>query len=65
MIELELFLRFAAFSAGISACLVGTRRLENLARLGAAAAKGPLPEAERERILQAWDRADRGWSGQV
>jgi aryl-alcohol dehydrogenase-like predicted oxidoreductase len=61
----ELFLRFAAFSAGISACLVGTRRLENLARLVAAAAKGPLPEAERERILHAWDRADRGWSGQV
>jgi aryl-alcohol dehydrogenase-like predicted oxidoreductase len=61
----ELFLRFAAFSEGISACLVGTRRLENLARLVAAAAKGPLPEAERERMLQAWDRADRGWTGQI
>jgi len=61
----ELFLRFAAFSPGVCSCLIGTRRLENLARLVAAAAKGPLPETERERILHAWDRADRGWTGQV
>ena len=61
----ELFLRFAAFSPGVCACLVGTRRLENMARLVAAAARGPLPEAERKRILHAWDRADRGWTGQV
>ncbi len=61
----ELFLRFAAFSPGVSACLVGTRRLENLARLVAAAAKGPLPEAGRELILRAWDGADAGWTGQV
>lgn len=61
----ELFLRFAAFSPGISACLVGTRRLENLSRLAASLADGPLPGPERQGLLEAWDRADRGWTGQV
>lgn len=61
----ELFLRFAAFSPGVSACLAGTRRLEHLGRLTAAIAEGPLPEPERQRVLDAYDRADRGWTGQV
>ena len=61
----ELFLRFAAFSAGISACLVGTRRLENLTKLAAAVGRGTLPPEERQRLLDSWDRADRGWTGQV
>lgn len=61
----ELFLRFAAFSPGVSCCLVGTRRLENLARLAAAAAKGALPAGERQRVVDAYDRADSGWTGQI
>jgi aryl-alcohol dehydrogenase-like predicted oxidoreductase len=62
----EAFLRFAAFAPGVTACLVGTRRLAHLEANIAALERGPLPEAAVKDLLGAFARADDGgWVGQI
>lgn len=61
----ELALRFAAFVPGVSTCIVGTSRLENLQRNLRALERGPLPEDTVRAIREAFQRHDAGWDGQV
>lgn len=59
------FLRFAAFAPGVTACLVGTRRLAHLAECAAAVEAGRLPEPEVKQLATAFDQVDAGWGGLV
>jgi aryl-alcohol dehydrogenase-like predicted oxidoreductase len=61
----ELALRFAAFTDGVTSCIVGSSRTDNLARNIAALENGPLPPEVQERIRSAFRAADDGWFGQV
>ena len=59
------FLRFAAFSPGVSCALLGTADPAHLERSAAAVAQGPLPDAERQALTAAFARVGTGWPGQV
>lgn len=61
----ELALRFTAFAPGVTSCIVGTTRTENLQRNLRALDKGPLPESLVERIRGAFRRQDQGWDGLI
>ena len=61
----ELALRFAAFVPGVSTCIVGTSRVENLQRNLRALEKGPLPDDVASSIREAFQRHDAGWDGQI
>ena len=61
----ELALRFAAFTEGVTSCIVGSTNPDNLARNIAALENGPLPADITERIRSAFRNADDGWLGQV
>lgn len=61
----ELALRFAAFVPGVSSCIVGTTRAENLQRNLRALEKGPLPEHLMERLRGAFFRHGEGWDGLI
>lgn len=54
----ELFVRFAASTAGVSTVLVGTRRAEGLRDAVAAMAKGPLSEDVMRSLAPALARCD-------
>ncbi|BCW72713.1 aldo/keto reductase [Arthrobacter sp. NicSoilB8] len=58
-------LRFSVFSPGVSTAIVGTSQPANLETAAAAVARGPLPDAERQR----WEAAFAGhageWAGEV
>jgi aryl-alcohol dehydrogenase-like predicted oxidoreductase len=60
-----LFLRFAAFSPGVSCALLGTASPAHLERAAAAVAEGPLPDAARQELTAAFARVGNGWPGQV
>jgi len=60
-----LALRFAAYAPGVSACIVGTSRVEHLRRAAACVAEGPLPDDLRERIAAAFARHGADWPGEV
>ena len=57
----ELALRFAAFTPGVSSCIVGTTSLEHLVRNLAAIQKGPLPGDLYQSIRNAFRQNDPGW----
>ena len=61
----ELALRFAAFTPGVTSCIVGTTRLEHLLENLVQLERGPLPEAVVAQIREAFRRSDRDWRGQV
>ncbi len=61
----ELALRFAAFAPGVCTVIVGTTRLEHLESNLRALERGPLDEAVRERLQQAFRARDDGWIGQI
>ncbi|SEL83967.1 Predicted oxidoreductase [Stigmatella aurantiaca] len=61
----EVALRFTAFTPGVTSCIVGTTRLDNLQRNLRALEKGPLPEAQVERLRGAFQRRGQGWQGLV
>jgi len=60
-----LFLRFAAFSPGASAAVVGMWGAAVLEGTVRAAEQGPLPEDDAARVREAFRRADRGWNGRI
>lgn len=61
----ELALRFTAFTPGVSSCIVGTSRLENLRKNMGIVAKGALEPAVYTSLRDAFRNADQGWEGQV
>lgn len=61
----EFALRFAAFVPGVSACLVGTTRVENLMRNVHALGRGPLAPELVHQIRDAFRRNDHEWDGQI
>jgi aryl-alcohol dehydrogenase-like predicted oxidoreductase len=64
-VSAELALRFVLAQPGVSAALVGTTSLANLAAIVAAAALGPLEADAAEHARAAFRRCDRGWDGIV
>jgi aryl-alcohol dehydrogenase-like predicted oxidoreductase len=61
----EFALRFSAFSPGVSACIVGTSRIEHLRRAVDAVARGPLPEVLLDEVRSAFARHGSHWGGEV
>lgn len=61
----ELALRFAAHVPGVSTCIVGTGRLDNLRRNLRNLEQGPLPADVVESIRDAFRRDDHGWDGMI
>jgi aryl-alcohol dehydrogenase-like predicted oxidoreductase len=61
----ETSLRFAAFSPGISAVLVGTASAEHLATAVQAVERGPLSDAARQELVDAFNRAGASWPGLI
>lgn len=59
----ELALRFTAHVPGVTTCIVGTSRLENLRHNVEALRKGPLPADHIHAIRDAFARNDHGWDG--
>ncbi|MGZ6132919.1 MAG: aldo/keto reductase [Myxococcaceae bacterium] len=57
--------RFAAFSPGVSAILVGTASPAHLALAARAIAEGPLPDVVLDPIHAAHARAGQGWPGRI
>lgn len=62
--EAELALRFV-LAQPIAALLIGTTDAGHLRAMLAAAAKGPLDDAETLRVREAFRRCDRGWDGVI
>jgi aryl-alcohol dehydrogenase-like predicted oxidoreductase len=58
-------LRFSAFSPGVSTAIVGTSNPANLEAAAAAVARGPLPDAERQRWEAAFAAHAGDWAGEV
>lgn len=61
----ELAIRFTAHFPGVSAALVGTRRLDHLRRNAAHVARGPLPEDAFRAIRGRFEERGHGWAGRV
>jgi aryl-alcohol dehydrogenase-like predicted oxidoreductase len=59
----ELAVRFAAFSTGAHAILIGTRSADHLRDNVTAVAAGPLPAAVVEQVRAAWRR--HAWPGWI
>ncbi len=57
--------RFAAFTPGVSAILLGTSSPAHLALAATAIAEGPLPEAVLASIHAAHARVGEGWPGRI
>ena len=58
-------LRFSAYSPGVSTAIVGTSNPANLEAAAAAVARGPLPDAERQRWEAAFAAHAGEWAGEV
>lgn len=61
----DVALRFAAFSDGVNAVLVGSTRLGHLEENIQALARGPLPRGVVKRLSEAYVATGRGWSSIV
>lgn len=57
----DLALRFAAFTPGVSSCIVGTTRQSHLHENLAALAAGPLPDDQVAEVRRAFMDHDPGW----
>jgi aryl-alcohol dehydrogenase-like predicted oxidoreductase/chorismate mutase len=58
-------LRFAAFTPGVHAVLLGTRVSARLEEAALALARGPLPHADVAAVEEAWRIHGAGWRGIV
>lgn len=61
----DLFVRFAAFSPGVSAVLVGTSRPAHLSEAVASFERGELDPAVAEPLRSAFQRVGADWTGRV
>ncbi len=61
----DTFLRFAAFTPGVSAALVGTASLCHLEAASRAVERGPLPEELRRGLEATFTGMGAGWPGLV
>jgi aryl-alcohol dehydrogenase-like predicted oxidoreductase len=61
----ELAIRFAAHFPNVASAIVGTRRLDHLARNVAAVARGPLPEDRFRAVRSRFEERGHGWPGRV
>lgn len=61
----EVALRFAAHVPGVSTCIVGTGRLDNLRRNLRTLEQGPLPTDFVDAIREAFRQNDHGWDGMI
>lgn len=61
----DVALRFAAFTPGVTSCIVGGTNLDHIRANVASIARGPLPEGVVARIRRAFAEHDTGWVGQV
>ena len=61
----ELFLRFAAHAPGVSCALVGTSRVDGVARAAELAARGPLPPDTLASLDERYRRRGEGFLGLV
>lgn len=61
----ELALRWVAFMPGVSSCIVGTRRLENLRRNVEIVSRGPLPSETVAAIRDAFLAHGQSWRGEI
>lgn len=61
----EFALRFSAFASGVHSVIVGTASLDNLRRNAEIVARGPLPEQEVRRVLDAFEAHGAAWGGEV
>lgn len=61
----ELCVRFATHAAGVTSALVGTSSAAHLADAVAAAARGPLDDAVRSRLDDAWRLHGSQWPGVI
>ena len=61
----ELAVRFSAYAPGVCSAIVGTGNLNHFLSNVELARKGPLPTELVEQILQAYDRENQGWTGQI
>ena len=59
------FLRFAAYAPGVTAVLVGTRRVAHLAECAAAVGAGQLPEFAVKQLATAFHQVGAGWEGLI
>lgn len=57
----DLALRFAAFTPGVSSCIVGTARQSHLLENLVALAAGPLPDSQVAALRHAFADHDPGW----
>ncbi|HEX2568988.1 MAG TPA: aldo/keto reductase [Polyangia bacterium] len=60
-----LALRFAAFTPGVSTCIVGTASLEHLRRNASLLGQGPLPAGLIEQVRAAFGRHGADWRGLI
>jgi aryl-alcohol dehydrogenase-like predicted oxidoreductase len=58
-------LRFTAFAPGVSSCIVGTTRVQNLERNAELVALGPLPRSTLTQLAHVFDHHGRDWPGQI
>ena len=65
MEELELALRFSAFTYGVDSCIVGTTNVEHIKRNAKLIDKGKLPEETIVQIQNAFRQNDNNWIGQL
>lgn len=61
----EFALRFAAFTPGVHACIVGTADIRHLRRNVAVVERGPLPAGVRRHVLNSFSANQAGWMGLV
>ena len=61
----ELALRFAAFTPGVSSCIVGSVNFDHIMENIGALSRGPLPADVRSAILAAFRARGAAWESQV
>jgi aryl-alcohol dehydrogenase-like predicted oxidoreductase len=61
----ELAIRFTAHQPGVASAIVGTRRLEHVARNAALVARGPLPGERAAALRERFAERGFAWAGRV